>query len=293
MKKDKKYILGIVALFFAALTWGSAFMFMKEGVEVFPPVWLLGLRFGMAGLLLNLICINKWKRMTKSILKHGFWMGIILYFEFFFFTVGIQYTTVSKSSFIVASYIAFVPFIYWIVKRKQPRTREFVAAIVCMAGVTVILFEGSGGNLNKGDLITLFCTVFYAAHVVYGGIYAREEDSLLLNMVQIGTAGVIAFFAALVTEPFPSGIQAGDMGGVVYLAVMSTIVPYLLCLYGQTYVKTTTSAIILSFESIFGCLCSVLFLKERVSLRFLIGAAIVMTSLFVSEGVLGNKQKKP
>ena len=33
-------------------------------------------------------------------------MGIVLYFEFLFFTVGLQYTTSSKSSFIIGSYVA-------------------------------------------------------------------------------------------------------------------------------------------------------------------------------------------
>ena len=291
MKRDRNHILGIIALFLAALTWGSAFVFMKSGVEAFSPEWLLGLRFGMAGLLLNLICINKWKEVNRKILKHGIWMGIILYFEFYFFALGIQYTTASKSSFIVAAYIAFVPLAYWIIRRKRPENRDITASLVCLAGAAFILFDGTGGILNKGDLLTLFCTVFYAVHVVYGGVYAREESPLLLNMIQIGTSGIIALIAALISGPVPVRVSAGSLWGVVYLAVVSTIIPYLLSLYGQAHVRTATSAVILSFESVFGCLTSVIILKEHISLRFVLGAAIIMTALLISEGVLSRKKK--
>jgi len=291
MKRDKNYILGIIALFLAALTWGSAFIFMKSGVEAFSPEWLLGLRFGMAGILLNLICFKKWKEVNRKILKHGIWMGIILYFEFYFFALGIQYTTASKSSFIVAAYIAFVPAAYWVIRRKRPEGRDIVAAFVCLAGTAFILFDGTGGVVNKGDLLTLFCTVFYAVHVVYGGVYAREESPLLLNMIQIGTSGIIALAAALLTGPIPVDADAGSLWGVVYLAVVSTIIPYLLSLYGQAHVRTATSAVILSFESVFGCLTSVLILKEQISLRFVLGALIIMTAFFISEGLVGGRKK--
>ena len=289
MKRDKNYIFGIIALFLAALTWGSAFVFMKTGVEAFSPEWLLGMRFGLSGVLLNLVCIKKWKEVNKSILKHGLWMGVILYLEFYFFALGIQYTTASKSSFIVAAYIAFVPAAYWVIRRKRPETRDFVASLVCLSGAAIILLESGSGGLNKGDMLTLGCTVFYAVHVVYGGVYAREESPLLLNMIQIGTSGIIAMSAALISGPYPTDASAADLGGVVYLAVVSTIVPYLLSLYGQAHVRTATSAVILSFESVFGCLSSVIVLKEHVSLRFVLGAVVIMAAFLISEGLFERK----
>ena len=283
MEKNK-HRLAILALFLAAFTWGSAFCVLKDTLDVFSPVWLLAFRFSLAALLLLLICIPRMKRMTVDTLKSGILMGTILYFEFWFFTVGIQYTTASKSSFLLAAYVVILPFVYWVIRRKRPKKQEMAASLVCMAGLAFILL-GSFDGVNKGDVISLGSALCYAVHIVVTGIYARENDSMLLNLMQIGTGAVLGLIFALLSGPMPEHITLGAFGGIAYLAVFSTIVPYLLSVFGQKYVKTSTSGIILSFESVFGCLLSVLVLGEEPGARFLVGAVLVMASFFIAEGV--------
>ena len=290
MKRDKKYIGGIAALFLAAFAWGTAYTVMKSNLETFPAMWLLGLRFAVAGVLMAAICMPKWKKLDKQTVCHGVWMGILLYMEFFFFTVGIQYTTASRSAFVVAAYIIFVPGAYWLVFRKRPGRLDVAASVTCLAGAAIILLDSAGGGINKGDILTVGSSLFYAVHVMYGSVYAKKHSPMLLNMLQIGTAGIIGIAAAFVTAPFPAGVQITDFGGVIYLAVGSTILPYLLSLVGQRYVRPTTSAVILSFESVFGCLASVLVLGERLTPRFILGAAVVLFSFFVSEGIFFKKR---
>ena len=291
MNRDKKYIGGIVALFLAAFAWGSAYTVMKSNLEIFPAMWLLGIRFAIAGALMAVICLPKWKELDKQTVCHGVWMGILLYMEFFFFTVGIQYTTASRSAFVVAAYIIFVPGAYWLVFRKRPGKLDVAASVTCLLGAAIILLDSAGGGINKGDLLTVGSSLFYAVHVMYGSVYAKQHSPLLLNMLQIGTAGIIGLAAAFLTTPFPTGVQFADFGGAIYLAVGSTIIPYLLSLVGQRYVRPTTSAVILSFESVFGCLASVLVLGDRLTPRFVLGAAVVLFSFFVAEGIVPGIRK--
>lgn len=96
----------------AAFTWGSAFCVLKDTLENVSPIWLLAFRFLLAGIIMTLVCIPRMKKMSIRTLKRGIIMGIVLYFEFLFFTVGLQYTTSSKSSFIIGSYVAILPLIY-------------------------------------------------------------------------------------------------------------------------------------------------------------------------------------
>ncbi len=290
MQRDKNHILGIAALFVAAISWGSAYAFTKTNLGVFSPEWLLALRFGLAGILMALIGIGRWKKLTWIQAKHGMWMGCLLYGVFFFFTKGLQYTAASRSAFIVGSYVIFVPLAYWIVNRIMPARRDFVASATCLLGISLILLDGGGGGLNIGDAITSVCTLFYAFHVVYSAIYAKEGDIFLLNMLQLGTAGALAVIVALLTSAPPKGLVLADFGGPVYLAVVSSMLPYICILYGQKYVKTTTSAIILSFESVFGCLASILVLGEAIGLRFILGACIVLLSFFITEDIFAKKR---
>lgn len=157
-----------------------------------------------------------------------------------------------------------------------------LASIICALGLALILL-GDFGGISRGDVICLGSATCYALHIVYTGILAKENDPALLNLVQIGTGGVIGIVIALLTEPIPAGIQTGDFLNMGYLAVFCTILPYMLSVFGQKHVKTSTSGIILSFESVFGCVFSVVFLGEELSPRFFLGAILVMCSFLVVE----------
>ena len=249
--------MAIFALFLAAFTWGSAFCVLKDTLENVSPIWLLAFRFLLAGIIMTLVCIPRMKKMSIRTLKRGIIMGIVLYFEFLFFTVGLQYTTSSKSSFIIGSYVAILPLIYWVIRGKKPQRADILAALVCIVGLGFILL-GSFDGVNKGDLISLLSAVCYAIHIVVTGIFAREEDGFLSGM---------------------------NIGSIAYLAVFCTVVPYLLSVFGQKYVKTSTSGVILSFESVFGCILSILILGEHPGVRFVIGAMLMMCSFLIVEKI--------
>ena len=275
-------MLPVLALLLAALTWGSAFCFIKQILDHFSPYYLLAFRFSLAGIILCLLFFKRLLHVKKETLKHGIQLGTILYFEFFFYTIGLQYTSASKSAFICAGYMIILPLVYYIIVKKRPTRYEVLASIVCMAGLTCILCSDIS-SLNIGDAISCLTTVCYAIHIVYTGIYAREDDPVLLNVLQIGFAGILAWGFALFTGPVPAQISSDVLSGIVFLAVMCTIVPYFLSIYGQRYVKTSTSGILLSFESVFGAGLSILILGDPITPMFILGTILVTGAAVLSE----------
>ena len=79
------------------------------------------------------------------------------------------------------------------------------------------------------------------------------------------------------------------IGGLLYLAVFSTTVAYLLQNSGQKYLSASTSAILLSMESVFGALFSVIFLKDVLTGKMLAGCALMFAAVLLSE--LPQKKK--
>lgn len=276
-------MLPILALLLAAFAWGSAFCFLKQILASLNPYYLLAFRFSLAAALLILLFFPKFRRLHRRLLRHGSFMGVLLYFEFFFFTVGLQFTAASKASLICAGYMILMPAVYYCIVRKAPTLYEILASLVCMAGLTCILFFDLSG-LNAGDVLCCLSALFYAVHIVYTGIFAREDDPVLLNILQIGTAAVLSWIFALLTGPVPAAALLPEtVFGILYLAVMCTIVPYFLSMYGQKHVKTSTSAILLSFESVFGAGLSILVLHEPFTAMFAVGTVLVVGSTFLSE----------
>lgn len=290
-------VLGSASLVGAAFLWATAYISVKQLVADIPPSLLLACRFSLAAVILavlflpgypgkgNLLYAKEnpgWKKVNRAMLFAGVRMGIALFFEFFFFTVGIQYTSASKSSFIIASYIILLPVAYLVIRRKLPKRSDVLSAVICMAGLCLIMADNLHG-MNLGDFLSLLCAVAYAVHVVYSAEYAKKYDTKLLNLIQIATSAVLSIVAALILGDFGGGITQIPVGALLYLAVICTIMPYFLCLIGMKYVSTTTSGILLSFESVFATILAVIMLHERLYWQLVVGGIIILGSFFLSE----------
>lgn len=66
---------------------------------------------------------------------------------------------------------------------------------------------------------------------------------------------------------------------------------YLLQTASQKYVDETKAAIILSMESVFGTMFSILILHEQVTLRMVCGCIIILAAVLVSN--LADAQAEP
>lgn len=277
-----KRIIGSIALIGAAFLWATAYVSVKQMVADIPPGMILAIRFSMATVILTILFLPKLKQLNKKLLSAGIHMGIALFFEFFFFTVGIQFTAASKSSFIIASYVILLPIAYFIIRKKVPTKSDIFCSVLCMLGLSLILLDNLSG-FNMGDFLSCFSAVAYAAHVVYSAQYAKEYDGGLLNLIQIATAAVLSIVFSVIMGDFSTGVTNIPIWSILYLAIICTILPYFLCLLGMKYVSTATSGILLSFESVFATILAVIMLGERLYWRLIAGGTIILVSFLLSE----------
>ena len=133
--------------------------------------------------------------------------------------------------------------------------------------------------------MTLLCAVFYASHIVAVAKVSPEKDIYLLTVFQFAFAGIFAWMGGLLTETFPA--QALTRPEVLlplaYLGVMATTVALLFQNVGQVWSDPASASVILSLESVFGVLCSVLFAGDQVSGRMLLGFALIFVAVVCSE----------
>lgn len=282
LNTKENYVKALLALFLSTIFWGSAGVVMKLSLDNISPHYLLAFRFGIAALVMLIVFHKQLGHIGKRTFKIGAIMGIILYIEFAFYTYGLQFTTATKSNFIIGAYVILVPFAYLIINRKWPGKSSFFGALICLVGIAFVLLDDFTA-INKGDLITMVSSAGYAAHVVVTAKYVKHEDPIQLNIMQITTGAVIALVVAISSGPVPIEFMAKEGASFLYLGIGCTIMPYLLSVYGQQYVKTTTAAIILSFESVVGCVMAILVLNETLTPQLVFGAILIVGSLLITE----------
>ena len=271
-------------LFAAAFIWGSSFFIMKDALDALPVQYLLAIRFTTGAVLLGLLCWKKWKALTQDYLWRGAIIGGFLWLAYSIQTYGLALTTPSKNAFLTAVYCVIVPFLYWAFAKVKPDRYNVTAAVLCVAGVGLVSLTGDL-TVNPGDGLTLLCAVFYAAHIVAVAKVSPNKDIYLLTVFQFAFAGLYAWVGGALTETFPTLAltKAEVLLPLAYLAVMATTAALLFQNVGQVWSDPASASVILSLESVFGVLCSVLFAGDRVNARMLLGFVLIFVAVLCSE----------
>ena len=277
----KQYI-GDGMLLITAIVWGSGFVVTAIALEYLTAYQVMAGRFILAAIILSLLFGKKFKTFTKSVIWKGAILGTILYIGFALQTVGLEYTTPSKNAFLTAVNVVIVPLIAYMVYKRKVDRYETIGSIITLIGIGFLSLQGSM-TISIGDALSLACAVAFAFDIFYTNHFVKKEDALSLTIVQFITASFIAVIAVLIQGDIPTTFEKEALYSIIYLAVFSTTIAYVCQNIAFQYTTATKGAIILSLESFFGMLLSVLFLHEVLTGRMIIGAALIMIAILITE----------
>ena len=271
-------------LFAAAIIWGTSFFIMKNALDAVPVFFLLAIRFTAGAVLLAAVAWRKWRAFTPDYLWRGAVIGGFLFLAYTIQTFGLSLTTPSKNAFLTAVYCVIVPFLSWAVVKLKPDRYNVAAALLCVTGVGLVSLTDEL-TVNAGDLLTLVCAVFYASHIVAVAKVSPGKDITLLTVFQFAFAGLYAWICGACTETFPAAALADPAVALpmAYLCVMATTVALLFQNVGMVWSDPASASVILSLESVFGVLFSVLFYGDPVTGRLLAGFGLIFVAVVCSE----------
>jgi len=218
---------------------------------------------------------------TKKLLIAGIMAGLLLFLAISFQQVGLQYTTAGKAGFITGLYIFFVPLIGLFFGQKTG-SGTWLGAIIALVGLYFLSIK-EDFSIAEGDLLQLTCAVFFAAHVLYIGYFAKRMDPLKLSLVQYVVTGVLSLVIALCIELITWDMIRQTAIPLLYAGVMSTGIAYTLQVVAQQHAHSSHAAIILSLEGAFAVLGGWLLLDEYLTTRGLVGCGLMLTGMFLSQ----------
>lgn len=281
VKEMRKYI-GEIGLTITAIIWGSGFVMSALALDYYTPYQILAVRFTIGALLLALVFHKRLRQLNKSILWQGTVLGILLYAAFALQTVGLQFTTPSKNAFLTGVNVVIVPFIAFILYKRKLDKFELGGAVLALIGVAVLSLQWSS-SINIGDLLTLGCAVMFAFHIFYTGRFVSSVDPILLTLLQMTVAAVISCITVIVIGETSFSMDSAALSSVLYLAVFSTTLAFLMQTVAQKHLSETKAAIILSTESVWGMVFSVALAYELLTFRMFLGALIIFIAILLSE----------
>ncbi|QDQ00466.1 DMT family transporter [Lysinibacillus fusiformis] len=277
----KQYIADGMLLV-TAIVWGSGFVVTAIALEYLTAYQVMAGRFLLASIILTVLFGFRLKKARKSVIWKGVLLGTILYIAFALQTVGLQYTTPSKNAFLTAVNVIVVPIIAFAVYKRRIDGYEIIGSIMAIVGIGCLSLQGSM-TMNIGDILSLACAVAFAFDIFCTNLFVQKEDAIALTIIQFVTASFIGIMVVISKGEVPATLEKEAIYSIVYLAIFSTTIAYLFQNVANQYTTATKAAIILSTESFFGMILSVLFLHEMLTGRMIMGAVLILLAILIAE----------
>ena len=139
--------------------------------------------------------------------------------------------------------------------------------------------------------MTIICAFGFAFHIFFTGEFVKKNNAIVLTVVQFSVATILSLIVQILFNEIKIQAQISSIIGVLYLGIFSTTIAFLLQTICQRDVSQTKSAIILSLESVFGTILSVIILHEVLTLKMIAGCLIIFCAIIISETKLSFLKK--
>ena len=265
MMKNKKW-KGNLILLLTALIWGVSFIAQSKGVEQIPPMTFNGVRSLLGGIVLLPVVyfLDSGKRkkgmsvkpIDKTLIEGGIMCGVFLCVATTLQTAGMIYTSPGKAGFITALYMVIIPIVN-LFFGKKPRPIILISVFVAVIGLYLMCIQSSLA-LNFGDFLILMCAFVFTGHILVVDHYSPKVDGVKLSCIQFFVCGIINVIMALLFEKPSFAPLCGVWGAIAYSGIMSCGVAYTLQIVGQKYTDPTSASILMSLESVFATLSTVI-----------------------------------
>lgn len=272
----------VFELILAGVFWGFGFVATVWALRVFTPAETLFYRFLIATVVGELAYLLM-KGLRFSFFRKDFFRafpaGLLLGGMLLLQTIGLQYTSATKSGFLTSLYVIFVPLISsWLLKVKSD-WRNYFLALLAMLG-TYTLMGASIENLNQGDFWTIGCAFFAAFHIIYIGFITNKiQSSFRFNNYQ-------GFWCLLILAPLLATqdsvrINTTDLLpwiGIACLGIASSLIAFFIQVRTQKILSDTTASMLFLLESPFAAFFGYALLNERLTLSQVFGAVLILAT---------------
>jgi drug/metabolite transporter (DMT)-like permease len=284
-------------LFLITFIWAGTFVIIKPTLQFISPLFFVTIRFLIAALVLTLIYRERLLKIPTQTIKMGSILGIFLFVGFVVQTIGLKYTTATKSALITGTFVVFTPILQVLVERKPLKTGSILGVILVFTGLLFLssnetnfleLILTLGKDFNIGDLLTLICAIFFAAYIVYLDIISDKTDFndvvwLQIVVTLIGSFILMIIFNSLQIEPIKFTLNSQVIFTILYTSIFATIITTFLQTKYQKYTLPTRAAIIFTSEPLLASILAYLILNETIGIFGVIGGFLIILGVLTSE----------
>ena len=258
------------------LLWGIGFTFAKAGLNEFPPLFLMGLRFSLASLVLVWFV-----PIPRSQLKQIFWISFVgstLQYGMTF--TGLSMLDASLAIIIIHLEVPFSVLLAAIVLKDKPGIQRILGMLISFAGIVLI----AGQPSLSGQLYAILLTAAGAMMWAVGQVMVKRLENPPSGFALTAWIGVFSgpqmilgsfIFEDSQLESLANASWIG-WGVILYLALIMTVLGY--GIWYRVLSRNPVSKVmpVMLLLPVFTIASSMFFLGEQPSFMIFMGAAVVI-----------------
>jgi drug/metabolite transporter (DMT)-like permease len=280
-------------LLLANIVYATSYIATRVTLDDVPPATLGFLRLAIGSLILVPLAGRR-----PAVAALGYadrssiaWMGILGFGAAFALSHwGIARSTATNAALlIIVEPVSLVLLSPPVLGERLDRS-GVVGAALALAGVVLVVVNGIPGiTLDlapywQGDLLLVLSGLAYAAYTLLGrGVLTRHPAlSITARSIVWGTASVLPLAGAEWLRGLRPVWSASAVAGTLYLALVITVLAYLLWNYALERVEAPRAAIFLCVQPIVGSLLGAALLGEPVTSFTITGGVLIVAGLILA-----------
>lgn len=215
-------------------------------------------------------------------LRSGLTLGVLSNLAFLVSIQALNHTTATNTTFLGALDGLIGAVIAAAILRQRQHALTWIAGGVSLTGAAIMILGGSSAQAGLGDLLALLGGIVYTWNVFQTDCETRRPG--------VRTRGLLGVM--LLTEAALSLVQSlalGDWGPtlnvgisthlpvLVYVAMVTTVLPYAVTLGLQRFVPPVTVSFIYILEPVWSAAFASLWLGERLNAAGLLAAGLILS----------------
>ena len=222
--------LSWIILIVLALIWGTSFILIKRGLEVFSAGEVGAMRIVAAALFLLPIAIPKLLKLSKKHAKLLFGIGLLgTFFPAFLFAIGQTRIDSGITGVLNGLTPIFVLIVGASFFKQKFEKAKYLGVVLAFVGTAILLTSGSGGigDLNYFVVFIVIATACYGTNLNLIKYYLSDLTAVVITAVSVALVGPIAATYLFLGTPFLENLNTKPgaweaLGYVSLLGVMST-----------------------------------------------------------------------
>jgi drug/metabolite transporter (DMT)-like permease len=278
--------------------WSFSFIWFKIANKTFHPITIVFIRLFFSVILLTIFLIVTKNYMKVKKTDRKLFLMLALFEPFFYFlgeSFGLTYVSATVCSVLISTIPVFATIGAWLIFKEKLKAINYAGIIISFIGVLVFILNTNGTisfSIKGLGLLTLAVISAVGYNLTLSRLVATYSPVYIVNVQNL--IGAILFLPLFLIFDFKHFISTPFtfvmFKPIIELSFFASCGAFILFAYSVRNMGITRANVFSNCIPLFTALFSFILMGERLTVQNIVGMAIVIAGLFMSQMNGANKR---